>query len=319
MKRTNNHRITFLLTLISLIFLMSSCASPDKSPWKFVVVGDSRGDDYGVNAAILSEIATEIVSQKAEFVLFPGDLVTGNVDQVALQRELMTWRNTMQPVYDANIAVYPVRGGHDLGDPAATTAWDNVFSGDYALPANGPAGEKGLTYSVSYKNVFILALEQHITPHLVNQPWIDAQLAANTNPHIFAFGHEPAFKANHDDCLDDNPVERDAFWTSLKNAGCRVYFCGHDHFYDHAVVDDGDGNPDNNISQYIVGTAGAPIYEFSPPYDGDNTSYTLEQCCHAEKYGYVVVEVSDLDVKLTWFERDPVTGKYLPASQCQKK
>ena len=110
---------------------------------------------------------------------------------------------------------------------------------------------------------------------------------------------------------------RDAFWTSLKNAGCRVYACGHDHFYDHAVVDDGDGNPDNNISQYIVGTGGAPIYSFSPPYNDTNTSYTVEQYHHAEKYGYVLVEVSDSDVKLIWFERDAVTGEYLPIAQCR--
>ena len=298
---------------------MSSCAMLDslvsiEPSWRFVIVGDSRGGDNGINAAILSEIAAEIIAQDAEFVLFPGDLVTGHASQADLQSQLMTWRDTMQPVYDANIAVYPVRGNHDLGKPITGTAWKNVFSGDYALPANGPENEIGLTYSVSHKNVFILALDQYVSPHRVNQFWIDARLATNTKPHIFAFGHEPAFKVKHKDCLDDYPAERDAFWTSLKNAGCKVYACGHDHFYDHAVVEDGDGNPNNNISQYLVGTAGAPIYKWSPPYNGNNTSYTVKQRRHAEKHGYVLVEVSGSDVKLTWYGRDSTTGEYLPAS-----
>ena len=275
--------------------------------WRFIIVGDSRGGDNGVNTAILSEIAAEIVAQDAEFVLFPGDLVNGSGDQATLQSQLTTWRDTMQPVYDAGIGVYPVRGNHDAGNLAA---WQNVFSVDYALPTNGPAGEVGLTYSVSHKNVFVLALDQYRTPHRVNQSWVDAQLAANANPHIFAMGHEPAFKVSHAGCLDDYPVERDAFWESLKNAGCKVYACGHDHFYDHAVVDDGDGDPNNDISQCVVGTAGAPIYSFSPPYNGNNTSYTVEQYHYAAKYGYLLVEVSDSVAKRTWFERNNETGVY---------
>ncbi|RKY08653.1 MAG: hypothetical protein DRP56_03735 [Planctomycetota bacterium] len=299
--------------LLAAVLLICSCRNTftldDGPAWKFIIVGDSRGGDNGVNTAILSEIAAEIVAQDAEFVLFPGDLVNGSGDQATLQSQLTTWRDTMRPVYDAGIGVYPVRGNHDTGNLAA---WNNVFSGDYALPTNGPAGEVGLTYSVSHKNVFVLALDQYITPHRVNQSWVDAQLAANTNPHIFALGHEPVFGTHRVGCLDNDPAVRDAFWASLKNAGCRVYACGHDHFYDHAVVDDGDGNPDNDISQYIVGTAGAPIYSFSLPYNDTNTNYTVEQYHHAEKYGYLLVEVSDLVVKQIWLERNNETGMYEP-------
>ena len=312
----NRNRVIFLLMAMAVVFSLSSCAKRNEPSWKFVIVGDSRGSDNGVNTAILSEISAEIISQDAEFVLFPGDLVNGSGNQATLESQLTTWRDTMQPVYDAGIGVYPVRGNHDVG---SWEAWQNVFSGEYALPANGPVGEVGVTYSVSHKNVFVLALDQYVTIHRVNQPWIDAQLAANTNPHIFTFGHEPAFKVSHVDCLDDYPVERDAFWTSLKNAGCKVYACGHDHFYDHAVVDDGDGNPDNDISQYVVGTAGAPIYKFSPPYNGDNTSFTVKQRHHAEKHGYLLVEVKGSVVKTIWFERDDATGKYLPSGIADKK
>lgn len=30
----------------------------------------------------------------------------------------------------------------------------------------------------------------------------------------FVFGHEPAFKAFHTDCLDDYVIERDTFWNN---------------------------------------------------------------------------------------------------------
>ena len=87
----------------------------------------------------------------------------------------------------------------------------------------------------------------HQRVHYVNQAWLESQLEGNVKPHVFAFGHEPAFRALHYDCLDMHPDRRDAFWNSLKAAGSRAYFCGHDHFYDHARVDDGDGNPNNAV------------------------------------------------------------------------
>ena len=271
-------------------------------PWTFIAVGDSRGSDNGVNLEILSELASEIVSQAVDLVVFPGDLVTGGVDQAALEGQLLTWRDAMQPVYDAGIAVYPVRGNHDLGDPAGTTAWNNVFSGPYALPQDGPAGEENLTYAVVHENALFLGLDEYVTRHRVNQTWINAQLASSSSPHLFVFGHEPAFKVEHTDCLDDYPVRRNTFWASLANAGGRTYFCGHDHFYDHADVDD-DGDPNNDVHQYVVGTAGAPPYDWSGNYDGNNDGYTVENIYHAMDYGYVLGEIDGLNVTLTWMQR----------------
>ncbi|MEA1949785.1 MAG: metallophosphoesterase [Planctomycetota bacterium] len=275
--------------------------------WKFIVVGDSRSSSAsignGVNTEILGEMATEIVSQGAEFVLFPGDLVKGYVNQTTLQSQLLTWRDTIQPVYDAGIPIYAVRGNHDVGSPAGVTAWNNIFSGAYALPGNGPAGETNLTYSVEHKNALILGLDEYTPNHQVNQTWVDAKLDANTQPHIFAFGHEPAFAANHADCLDDYPSNRNSFWESLATAGGRTYFAGHDHFYDHARIDDGDGNQDNDLHQYIVGTGGAPLRDWSPPYSGSNAPYTPVREYYAKQYGYVVVEIDNLNATLTWFQR----------------
>ena len=249
--------VAFVLVLSSILYA--------EQPWQFMMVGDSRSNSSstynGVNVPILSEIADEAVRHGVDFIIFPGDLVNGGVDQTQLQSQLTTWVNTMQPVYDAGIGLYPVRGNHELGNPQGTAAWENVFSGSLQLPQNGPDGEKGFTYSVSHKNVFVLALDQYINKLRVNQNWVDQQLAANELPHVVAFGHVPAFKVHHSDCLDDYVSARDAFWQSLKNAGCRVYACGHDHFYDHAVISD--GNTENDIHQYLVGTGGAPLRSWS--------------------------------------------------------
>ena len=333
------------LFLAALLLIILPATSLAEKPWKFIVTCDSRGSPYGIQPIVLGELVNEILDQDVDFLLFPGDLVGGYTSGYAytgpatFEEELWTWVEKMQPVYDAGIGVYVSRGNHELmdtwnrsiwpninPDDNHTTRWLNVFGNDLypelILPDNGPESEKYMTYAVTHKNAFIVSLDQyaginHETVHMVNQKWLDAQLAANTKPHIFIAGHEPAFRAMHTDCLDNQQLQRDEFWASIRNAGGRTYFTGHDHFYDHARIDDGDGNPDNDIHQYIIGTGGAYPYAWSPPYSGNNSYYTVEQLGHAENYGYVLVEVNGLNVTLIWMERQTIDlripGIYQPA------
>ncbi len=270
--------------------------------WRFVVTGDSRGTFTagGHNTEILQEIVAAAITVKAELFLFVGDLVYGTNDAALLQAELEAWCDTIQPLRQAGIAVYPVRGNHDTGN---LSAWNTVFSSDSALPANGPFGERNLTFSTIHKNALIIGLDVYVTPRRVNQAWLDDQLATNTAEHIFAFAHVPAFSAGHLGCLDDYPVQRDAFWLSLKQAGGRVYLAGHDHFYAHVRIDDGDGQVENDLHQYIVGTAGAPLVAFDNAYTGDNGNRTPVPVYSRAAFGFLLVEINGNSATLTFMER----------------
>lgn len=308
-----------IFTVIFVIILTAHAAHAAEHSWRFIVTGDSRsnGEHNGVNVPILTEIANEIVKRDVDFVLLSGDLVVGSPEQEKIQSQLTTWMDVMKPVYDAGIGVYPIRGNHDTGGTkmsADSTAWNNIFTGPFALPDNGPQNEKNLTYSFTHKNSLIIGLEQygHET-HTINQDWFEKQLAENKKPHIFVYGHAPAFEVHHKDCLDDHPEKRDDFITALQNAGGRLYFAGHDHFYDHAFANN-DFYPDNDIHQFIVGTAGAPLRNknFDTPYPGQNTSYSLTNLNYASKFGYIIVSINGLEVTTIWMERND-DGKYKPA------
>ncbi len=288
----------FLLLVLVAAPIQAQPASPVQggSIVRFVVTGDTRGDDNGVNTTILAELVQATIAEGANFILVPGDLVNGN----QLQSELIHWRNIMQPLYAAGIGVYPCRGNHDDGSKAV---WDAVFSGAYALPGNGPSGEKNVTYSFTYGNILVIALDEYAHNGRVNQAWLNAQLAANTQPHIFVFGHLPAFSVYHSDTLASYPAERDAFWNSLAAVGGRTYFAGHDHLYNHARLDDGDGNPDDDVHQLVVGTGGAPLYSWGGNYAGDNGAWTPQRVYDESDYGYSLVEVDGLQVTITWKHR----------------
>lgn len=282
------------LVLGSLVGMLP--ASTPAQSWKFVVFGDSLSltSESGINTSILGELAEAIAQESPAFVLFGGDCA-----YLPLPANLSLWTNIMSPVYAAGIPVYPVAGNHDASDLAAFT---NFFAP--WLPTNGPMEDWGATYFVAYSNVLVLLLNDYIpgNEYRVNQTWIEAVLATNSRPHVIAAGHAPAFKLSHPDCLGSYPTQRDVFWNTLSNAHCRLYLSGHDHFYDHSRVDDGDGNPDNDLHQVIVGTGGAPFLG-DGAYDGTNGIWTPTRVYHEAQYGYVTLTINGPVATTAWHYR----------------
>jgi hypothetical protein len=272
-------------------------------PWKFMVFGDSRGfgadtNDLGqqINTNILGELVAATTNEKPAFILIPGDLVhNGNV------HTLQMWTNFMAPVYNAGIGVYPYFGNHD-DDGGYPAAFTNVLAS--TLPGNGPPGELFRTYAVRHQNVLVLAIDAYLNGAAINTNWVDSVLSTNNLPHIFSFTHKPAFKLDSHDTLGDGSLQagRDAFWRSLERVGSVAYFCGHVHAFDHARMDNGDGNPSNDVHQYAVGTGGAPLDAFAG-YTGNNSAWTPQAVTQESQYGYLLVEIDRLDVSITWKHR----------------
>src|SRR5204862_1172471 len=101
----------------------------------------------------------------------------------------------------------------------ANKALHEVFSGQYALPANGPEKEKKLSYYYIRDSALCIGLDQYESRsgHSINQPWLDQVLKHFKKPFVFVYGHEPAFMSgNHEvnDTLGANSLQRDAMWES---------------------------------------------------------------------------------------------------------
>ena len=275
---------------LALLLLLPACTALADTAFRFAAVGDTRGTNSttdSVNDVVVTEIRDQLLTENIDLVLVDGDLAFSGA-----QPELEHWATLfMDPLQQAGIAVYPTRGNHD-GDLAA---WNTVFSGPRALPANGLGGTE-VTYSVNHKTALFVALDRLPSMLAVNQAWLDPVFAANTLPHVFVMNHYPAYAVVHADCLDDNTAQRDAFWNSMGTAGCRVYFCGHDHLYNHARVQDSLGNW---IHQYVVGSGGAPFYTWGGTYADPSVQLVL----NLQNNGYSVADVAGAQVTLTFKQR----------------
>ncbi len=269
---------------------------------RFIVTADAH--HYSPSAAftgsILYEIALAAIDEQVDFIFFAGDMIIRGFGSPPEEDSVLKdWRFVLDTLFHHNIRVFACRGNNDL---SSREAWDSLFSGRYLLPQNGPEAEKNITYAIEYDNLLFIALDEYIIYHQVNQEWLDEILAGTDREHIFAAGHEPAFKLFNTNCLGAYPIERNLFWESLTKAGAKAYFCGHDHFYDHTTIDDGDDNMHNDVHQVIAGTAGG---SFATPldYNGDNGRWTPVRLYHEENHGYVLVEIAGSEVQMTWKHR----------------
>ena len=293
---------------------------PVTSAWRFAFVGDT----HVPLTTVPGEIASAVADDDAKLLIIAGDVIDAgaNCSQSTFETELTTWCSELAPLTAAGIPVYVIRGNHENDAPDNLYSWTNFFSGAYSLPANGPAGEVDLTYSTTMtcSNAFFVGLDDYVNIHQVNQSWLNQQLAGNKLPHIFGYGHEPAFKAFHTDCLGSVPAARNTFWSSLTSSGAKVYLCGHDHFFNVARINDGDGNSTNDLYQFIVGTGGSTNWaEQKYNYNGTNAPYTPVNLWNiTNTWGYLLVEISgpgtnDLGVTMTWKQRtyDASTATYI--------
>jgi hypothetical protein len=258
------------------------------APWKFAVMGDGRtggenGNTSGVNEPTVHAIAEDARRNGVKLILFPGDLVNGSSKYGTLAQQFAVWKRAMAPLIDAKIPLYVVRGNHDVAaaqdNPPGTNLamWREAFSN---LPQNGPADQKGLSYSVEFDNACFIAADEfvgkkpgfdaklydsNVNAGMVH-PWVIEQIHATKAPWVFVFGHTAAFIGHHKDCLANVPEERDDLWDALGARG-GVYFGGHDHMYVRQVAPDRKGRP---VLTAVIGDAGA-----SPQYY-DNSGLNAE-------------------------------------------
>ena len=306
------------------------------NPWSFVVMGDSRAnqenDPYGYNTAVINPMAADIanLSPRPKAVVVVGDLVSGDDkgSRTSLTPDMLgmmnNWKSGMAPVYSANIPVYVIRGNHETytglwynGVNNDMTDWMTAFGN--GLPQNGPISELGRTYYVLLNNSLFICLDNYIQDNtqepVVNQTWINTVLSGLNGKfsHLFVFGHVPARQDYANTVLSTNLPMRDAFLSSIVNAGCTTYFCGHDHFYLLSELDLPNGS---KLYQNLVGAGGATDPTGNPgQWNGVYLNTNNDPLVPFTKqnftsFGYAVVTVNGSSVTQVWRAMDMATSTF---------
>lgn len=238
--------------IVAILIVLVFVAGPCFADFRFAVIGDTRGNNEdGINIEIMKIILEKIKSEKVDFIVVVGDMITGSAKSRVHMDRLKKWKSIIKKY---QVPFYIALGNHEVESELSENTVRLVFE----MPGNGPAGFKELVYSFDYKNTHFVVLDTDIFNnfHRIGErqlEWLRGDLEKNKDKNIFVFGHEPAYPAygHIGSSLDKYASDRDELWGVFGQYNVRAYFCGHEHLYNKAVHD--------GIYQIITGGGGAPL------------------------------------------------------------
>jgi hypothetical protein len=257
----------------------TACTPPASTAWKFGMMSDTQwttADPAGqnpttVSVSIINQLNPIFIQAGVKFVIQVGDLAdTGNdADEIVRAQ-------AAQPLYDAGIGFYPMRGNHETYGTAnsfaipvfqtsypQTRGLSNTFGAtNFSSPTSLSTELDGMTYSFDYNNARFVILDTWATPSIdisaagysygysvaQQQPWINSRLDKTTRgtDHAFVLSHQPLMAESHQDTMfqgytNANPDMQNAFYASLQSNNVKYFLAGHDHMNQHSIMASPDG------------------------------------------------------------------------------
>ena len=175
--------------------------------------------------------------------LWTGD----NVYSDGTDQEYQDKMFEIYPKIFRNTVACPAPGNHDYGAIDALTH-DGPYYQNFTMTKNGeaggvPSGQEGY-YSFNYGNVHFISLNSEnflwvfsSTSDMAN--WLRADLAANTQPFVIAYWHQPPYtRGSHD---SDDAFGRMYFMRTninpiLEQYGVDLVLNGHSHNYERSYL-----------------------------------------------------------------------------------
>lgn len=226
--------------------------------FSFAVVSDAEdygGDGYNEELVTVLE---DVSNQNSDFVVFTGDLLTmtGNEDT---DRKRVGVMKSLIERYSKRY--YIAFGKHDIecGLPCIDIWEELLFRRTYA-----DGGERKLHHSFDYGNThFVLLSSDYKIKHAIDDEqlaWLDEDLEKTGQPGKIVVVHVPPvtfFDDSAEECHDMScdATHRDQLIEILKRHNVDLVLSGHEHTFDHKIVD--------GIDYVIAGNSGN-----SARYDG---------------------------------------------------
>ncbi|MCL2119252.1 MAG: metallophosphoesterase [Planctomycetaceae bacterium] len=312
------------LSLSALMTSFVSCiiAAETGDEWCFGVIPDTQWNSeaapfHGTAVHVIDAINKEMIRRKVDFIIQVGDLV-----ERSSELSFQTRAACNQPLEEAGIKYYPLRGNHDSADRDAVRQFKAAFPnlpGNEGCGGSSPdlPGMQGMTYSFTHKGGKFVLLD--IFPVYDDgtsqgkawsiseqQPWITEQLQADDHRFAMVFSHKNLLGQNHKDNLfgsgsDQNAPQdvQNAFYASLHDNGVKHFMSGHDHIYHRSDITSPDGQ--SQVRQIICGSAAHKFYTPQPPFMDRETKLAQE----LNRIGFLIVRVNQEGVQAEYYSTEP--------------
>ena len=233
---------------------------------RFIIGGDSKGKENGINKRVLNSIMQKIskLNPKPQYMIMLGDTVAGNIDEEVLIKQLFDLNDIVHE-YTPEINLIPVIGNHEVNINPEDDLYEKILSQFYYnLNPDGYLEEyNNSVYYKDFENTRIIVLNSHHPGelHKINSSqlqWLKNE-ASVCNKNKLLFVHSPAYPtgAHFGHCLDLYPDERNKFWKTVEESNIDIVFSGHEHNYSRRRIKNSSNK--NYIYQIITGGAGEKL------------------------------------------------------------
>lgn len=234
----------------------TSEALPPTGPTpSFPPLAPSAGAQVFVGAGDIAVCGSSDSQATAMLLATIGGTVFTLGDNAYFNGTTQEFRDCYQPTWGAQKSrTFPSPGNHEYRSAGATPYFE-YFGANAGPPGLG-------YYSIPLGDWQAISLNSNVPAGTgsAQAQWLRQNLTSNPTRCAVAYWHHPLFSSGPN---GDNPGMRDV-WRILYDFGADVVLNGHDHLYERFAPQDPDGLPDpaRGIRQFIVGTGGAPLYQF---------------------------------------------------------
>ena len=323
---------------------IASCTPPASTAWKFGVMSDTQWttadpsgqNPNGVSVTIINQINPKFIEAGVKFVIQVGDLTENGNDADEVVRA-----QAAQPLYDAGIGFFPMRGNHEtyaspgnnFGIPVfqsnyqQTRGVSNTFGAtNFSSPTSVSTELDGMSYSFDYDNARFVIIDPWATASrnlsvagynfgysiTEQQPWISSRLDLSTRgtDHAFVLSHQPLIAENHQDTMfqgysNANPDMQNAFYASLQSNNVKYYMSGHDHINQRSIVASPDGL--SKVQELICASDSSKFYTPKSLTDTNWFGQKVRETSVAQEMftvGYYIFTVDGPKVTVDYYSDD---------------
>lgn len=239
---------------------------------RFLVFGDSKGKENGVNEKVLYGILKQTKKQVPlpDYIIHLGDLTAGSANIDKLRRMLEGFKNKFTDM-SIKSAILPVFGNHEEGENPKNNSSEIVFGEVFKeyLPDVKVEGYNRTVYFKDADNIRIIVLnschcgeENRISGEQLK--WFKNALTF-TKDFKIVFVHIPPYPtgAHLGTSMDLYPEMRCEFWSIIDESDVDIVFSGHEHNYSRRVINESLSEKkykfQNQIFQIISGGGGEKL------------------------------------------------------------
>lgn len=277
--------------------------SANVTKFSFVVYGDTRGRRDGrelqYEHSMVINSVLERIKKQAEtefplrFVMQSGDAVVSGLIAQQLNVSYVDLINRITT--DGGIPYFLAPGNHDVTGALTVENALRIKGVKNFLEMNAnllpPDGSLRRldgypVFAFAYGNTFVLAMDTQIAGDEKQFQWIKQQLEGldrKRYKNLLVYGHHPFFSSGpHGGAHveEATKIMREKYAPLFRQHHVNIYFCGHEHFFEHWVerYEDASGKK-YRMDQVLTGGGGAPLYE----YRGDPDTKDYLKAFAAEK------------------------------------